>query len=423
MNRSEPIEPVLEQLLHRLERVLPAQAPIQDFVHHNTLHGFQHLPFRDAVAAAQAVNGTRGFLPLGRFREYFHAGRSRSRTSTTSSTRHRPGLRRAVSPGVSRRRVLLGRPAGRFRRGRPPPPGPGGSRRRGRSCACARSGVRSPRTTSAGPQRGRGRRAVVARLRGPAEPSPRGRIATARGRRGDRTLAAASAAQVGGIPARRPHGLPRRAPDAARADAAPHGPRRPEGLPHLPHPPPGLAPRSGRCRVRATRRGIAGSMRRGERAPMPIHTSRCAGRRPGRRRWSDSPALGGGDLAGTGVAGHRGATLGELPRAPGHGAPGLVRHVLLAQRAPGYAGLGTPVAMADYLAVRLVLEHVHCQTLCGFTSSRGEPARAARLLSPASLRAARAPRALQRRPARMARRPGAPSRSRRHDAQRRGAGQ
>jgi len=43
--------------------------------------------------------------------------------------------------------------------------------------------------------------------------------------------------------------LPGRAPYAARADAAPHGPRRPEGFPHLSHPPPGLASRSGRCRV------------------------------------------------------------------------------------------------------------------------------------------------------------------------------
>lgn len=74
-SHAESLRERLSHVVHHLEHVLPGQAPIRDFVHHNTLHGFQHLPFPQAVTEARKITGVHGYLPLEQFRTLFRQGR------------------------------------------------------------------------------------------------------------------------------------------------------------------------------------------------------------------------------------------------------------------------------------------------------------------------------------------------------------
>ena len=55
--------------------ILPDQGPIGVFVHHNTLHAFQHLPFHEGVCAGAAALGARPYLSLDEFRDAWRTGR------------------------------------------------------------------------------------------------------------------------------------------------------------------------------------------------------------------------------------------------------------------------------------------------------------------------------------------------------------
>ncbi|MGB8854628.1 MAG: DUF2309 domain-containing protein [Pirellulales bacterium] len=65
----------LERIIAAAAHFLPAQGPIGVFVHHNTLHAFENLPFEDAVIKAARTYGTEPFLSESRFREELARGR------------------------------------------------------------------------------------------------------------------------------------------------------------------------------------------------------------------------------------------------------------------------------------------------------------------------------------------------------------
>lgn len=59
------------EVLHELKHFLPAQAPLKDFVHHNTLHAFQQHKFYDGIRSASAIFGYKVSLSLEEYRTLY----------------------------------------------------------------------------------------------------------------------------------------------------------------------------------------------------------------------------------------------------------------------------------------------------------------------------------------------------------------
>ncbi len=64
-----------ERVLNKLRHFLPAQAPLKDFVHHNTLHAFQKLDFFEALRVSAKIFGNRTVQPLRNFKARYEEGR------------------------------------------------------------------------------------------------------------------------------------------------------------------------------------------------------------------------------------------------------------------------------------------------------------------------------------------------------------
>ena len=67
----------LKGLIEHVSHLLPEQGPITVFIHHNTLHAFEDLPFFEAVEAGARVFGCQPYLSEDRYREELRRGRIR----------------------------------------------------------------------------------------------------------------------------------------------------------------------------------------------------------------------------------------------------------------------------------------------------------------------------------------------------------
>ena len=72
---ASPADHPLAHMIDHLAHVLPAQGPISIFIHHNTLHAFEHLPFEEAVERAAEQLGREPFLDESRYRDKLASGR------------------------------------------------------------------------------------------------------------------------------------------------------------------------------------------------------------------------------------------------------------------------------------------------------------------------------------------------------------
>jgi len=64
-------------ILHELKHFLPSQQALKDFIHHNSLHAFQHMKFYDAIFKASKIFGFQVHLQLPEYRELYQTGRIR----------------------------------------------------------------------------------------------------------------------------------------------------------------------------------------------------------------------------------------------------------------------------------------------------------------------------------------------------------
>ncbi|MBU6325013.1 MAG: DUF2309 family protein [Bacteroidetes bacterium] len=60
--------------LEHLRHYLPSQAPLKDFIHHNTLHAFQDKSFHQAMQEANTIFGYQTYMQLGEYQQAYARG-------------------------------------------------------------------------------------------------------------------------------------------------------------------------------------------------------------------------------------------------------------------------------------------------------------------------------------------------------------
>ncbi len=65
----------IDAFIAHIRHYLPSQSALKDFIHHNTLHGFQNMEFHAAMKEASSQFGYSTYLSIDEFRQLYHQGR------------------------------------------------------------------------------------------------------------------------------------------------------------------------------------------------------------------------------------------------------------------------------------------------------------------------------------------------------------
>jgi uncharacterized protein YbcC (UPF0753/DUF2309 family) len=100
-------DPSIAALLQDVARLLPSQAPLHAFVHHNTLHAYEQLPFREGLLQASRELGGEPFMSEQAFRAALDSGRILPRDIEAVLEEQVEQLDEPVFPGAPTRRAML----------------------------------------------------------------------------------------------------------------------------------------------------------------------------------------------------------------------------------------------------------------------------------------------------------------------------
>lgn len=100
-------ESSINEMVSKAAHLLPSQAPLHAFVHHNTLHAFEHLKFKEALKAASQEFDAQPFMSERQYLDAARNGRILQKDIESVLEREVQDLDALIFPGAPSRRAIL----------------------------------------------------------------------------------------------------------------------------------------------------------------------------------------------------------------------------------------------------------------------------------------------------------------------------